>query len=184
MCWVRNVGSISYFVKTFFYTFCQNVLVTSVGIVGGVGANIGWRQSVLSRQNNSNRIYPTTPFSVRMVTMPCAVCPVCCLSFNLRSFQKEFSTFCVLSVGLDLPGPGCGLPTYPLVPISPYKPSAAGGVGGAGGALGVGGAGGGGGGRGGGGGEGRGTGGGGGGRGGAGGNGGELISDNWDTKGI
>ena len=38
-----------------------------------------------------------------------------------------------MSVGLDLPGPGCGLATYPLVPIPPYKPSAAGGVAGGGG---------------------------------------------------
>ena len=59
-----------------------------------------------------------------------------------------------MNVGLDLPGPGCGLATYPLVPIPPYKPSAAGGVG-------VGGGG-----------------------GGGGGDGEELISDNWDTKGI
>ena len=66
-----------------------------------------------------------------------------------RNFKIAFSTFCAVSVGLDLPGPGCGLPTYPLVPIPPYKPSAAGGAGGGGG----------------------------GGR-------RELISDNWDTKGI
>ena len=38
-----------------------------------------------------------------------------------------------MNVGLDLPAPGCGLATYPLVPIPPYKPSAAGGAGGGGG---------------------------------------------------
>ena len=62
-----------------------------------------------------------------------------------------------MNVGLDLPAPGCGLATYPLVPIPPYKPSAAGGAGGGGGEVG-----------------------------GGGGiaEGGELISNNWDTKGI
>ena len=71
-----------------------------------------------------------------------------------------------MNVGLDLPAPGCGLATYPLVPIPPYKPSAAGGAGGGGGEVG------------GEGGEGRGGGGGGIAEG------GELISNNWDTKGI
>ena len=38
--------------------------------VGGGGANIGGRQSVLLRQNISNRIYTTAPFSALvMVTM-------------------------------------------------------------------------------------------------------------------
>ena len=50
-----------------------NVLVRSVGIVeGGVGANIGGRQSVLlPSQNISNRIYATTPpsASTMMITM-------------------------------------------------------------------------------------------------------------------
>ena len=50
-----------------------------------------------------------------------------------RVFKNEFSRICSVSVGLDLPGPGCGLATYPLVPIPPYKPSAAGGVAGGGG---------------------------------------------------
>ena len=46
------------------------MLVSSVGIVGGgAWAHIGGRQSVLPRQNISNRIYPTTPFSALMMMM-------------------------------------------------------------------------------------------------------------------
>ena len=42
--------------------------------VGGGGANFGGRQSVLTRQNISNRIYPTTPFSaLMMMTMTMAM---------------------------------------------------------------------------------------------------------------